>query len=86
MPLARLRKVGGSVMVAIPRSILDEARIEEGSEIELTVDRDDGSIALRSTRPRYRLEDLLAEVDLNLEDGDETAAWLSGRPVGSEII
>lgn len=86
MPLAKLRKVGGSVMVAIPPGILEEAKISEGSEVEVTVDRDSGSIGLRSTKPRYTLAELLAEIDPDAKDTEEDLAWINGRAVGSEII
>lgn len=86
MPVAKLRKVGGSVMVAIPPSILEEAKISEGSEVEVTMNDREGSIALRPARPRFTLAELLAEVDLSLEDDEETKAWLADRPRGSEMI
>lgn len=86
MPVAKLRKVGGSVMVAIPRAVLDEAKIAEGSQVELTVNREDGSIAMRAAQPRYTLAELLAEIDPNATDTDEDRAWINGRAVGSEII
>lgn len=86
MPVAKLRKVGGSVMVTLPPSVLQEARMAEGASVDVSVDAASGTIALKSTAPRYTLAELLAEVDPSLEDAEETARWLSDGPVGSEII
>lgn len=37
-------------------------------------------------RPRYKLEDLLAQCDMNAPLTDEDRAWLGAPPVGREVL
>jgi antitoxin ChpS len=81
---ARLRKVGGSTMVAIPPAILDALELGAESLVELSVD--DGALTVRPSRPRYRLADLLAEAGGTAETADAGEAWTTSGPVGDELI
>ena len=87
MARANLRKVGGSVMLAIPPAILDQLSLGEGTGVELAVEGE--ALVVRSRRPRYTLEQLLAEEEAALQDrasdrpGEE---WSSGASVGDELI
>jgi antitoxin ChpS len=38
------------------------------------------------TRPKYTLEELLAQCDENLELTEEDKEWLNMKPVGAELI
>jgi antitoxin ChpS len=83
--LARLRKVGGSVMVAIPPAVLDELKLTPDARIELSVKV--GQIIIDpKRRPRYTLDQLIKEgrKAKNLKFKDK--AWLSMPRVGREII
>jgi antitoxin ChpS len=82
---ARLRKVGGSVMVAIPPAVLDELKLTPDSNIELSVKA--GQVIIDpKRRPRYTLDQLIKEgrKAKNLKFKDK--AWLSMPRAGREII
>lgn len=85
MTTASLRAVGGSVMVAIPRPLLDQLGLGPNMKVDVSVDR--GRIVIeRPTKQRYSLAELVAQCDPAAPATDEDQAWLSSRPVGDEII
>ena len=66
--------------VRIPKPIVQAARLREGDPISLSV-RKDGTVLLRPTHRKYRLEDLLAGIKpTNLHAETD---W--GKPVGKEV-
>lgn len=97
MARANLRKVGGSVMLAIPPTILDQLSFAEGAGVELSVEGE--ALVVRSRRPRYTLDQLLAGEEAarraendtqgdilackNPEPGDD---WQSDAAAGDELI
>jgi antitoxin ChpS len=85
MHTTHLRKVGGSVMLAVPPAILDVLKLKAGETVELAVD--DGRLVVEPTRrPRYTLDELLAQCDAAAEPSNEDRAWLDDRAVGSELL
>jgi antitoxin ChpS len=85
MHTTNLRKVGGSVMLAVPPAILDLLHLHAGSTVGLAVDG--GRLVVEPTpRPRYSLEELLAQCDASAEIDAEDRAWLDDRPVGTELL
>jgi antitoxin ChpS len=90
MHTTNLRKVGGSVMLAVPPAILDQLRLKAGATVGLAVDGE-RLILQPQTGPRYTLDELLAQCDfsqpLSPEDrGREEREWLDAPPVGRELI
>jgi antitoxin ChpS len=80
-----LRKVGGSVMLALPPAILDMLHLHAGATVGLAVDH--GRLVVEPTpRPRYSLDELLAQCDASAEVSAEDQAWLDSKPVGSELL
>ena len=80
-----LRKVGGSIMLAIPPAILDLLHLRAGATVGLAVER--GRLVIEPTlRPRYSLDELLAQCDASAEFSAEDRAWLDSKPVGSELL
>lgn len=77
-----LRKVGGSVMLAIPPALLKKLGLEAGETVSLDIQ--DGKLLVEpKQKPSYKLADLLAEHQaLGLEDD----AWEEVPPVGREEI
>jgi antitoxin ChpS len=77
-----LRKVGGSVMLAVPPTLLKKLGLDAGKAVSLDVQ--DGKLLVEPrTKPSYKLADLLAEQQaLNLEQD----AWDGMKPVGREEI
>ena len=80
-----LRKVGGSIMLAVPPAILDLLHLHAGATVGLAVER--GRLVIEPTlRPRYSLDELLAQCDASVELSAEDRAWLDSKPVGSELL
>lgn len=86
MTTVRMRKVGGSVMVAIPPAILASAGLAPESEVDVSVDPATGTVSLRATRRRYSLDALLAQYDPDVPETEENRTWLDDGPVGREAI
>lgn len=85
MHTTNLRKVGGSVMLAVPPAILDLLQLSAGARVGLAVDN--GRLVVEPHgRRRYTLEELLAQCDASAEPADEDRRWLSNGPVGDELI
>ena len=72
-------KWGNSLAVRIPQRIAKQARINEGDSFALALQRD-GSIVLRSTRPRYELSELVSQI--TPKNRHPETDW--GSPVGKE--
>lgn len=80
-----LRKVGGSVMLTIPRAVLDQLELEAGARVELAVA--DGRLVVEpARRPRYTLAQLLAASDYSAPLGEDEQAWVDGTAAGREIL
>lgn len=85
MHTTNLRKVGGSVMMAVPPALLDLLHIGAGAKVGLTVDN--GRLVVDpQPRPRYTLDELLAQCDGAAERGDEDSTWLDDAPAGDELF
>jgi antitoxin ChpS len=80
-----LRSVGGSVMMAIPKPLLDTLGVTANAKLDLIVE-DGKLIAVPRKRPKYTLDELLAQCDPNAEITEEERMWLDLEPVGKEII
>ena len=82
---ARLRKVGGSVMVAIPPAMLDELDLKPDASVDMTVKS--GKLMLEaSARPRFTLDELLAQCRSDGPMDSEERDWLDKPATGHEII
>ncbi len=85
MHTTSLRKVGGSVMLAVPPAILDLLKLRAGATVGVSVEH--GRLIIEpSAKPRYKLDELLAQCDASAEPSVEDRAWLDDRPQGSELI
>ena len=85
MHTTNLRKVGGSVMLAVPPAILDMLRLNAGSTVGLSVSS--GCLMVKPSQgPRYTLDELLAQCDPTQEVGDEERSWLDSGPTGKELL
>ena len=77
-----LRKVGGSVMVAIPPVLLHEMSLAPGREVAMSVEN--GRLVLQS-RTRYSLQQLLDQCNTQAPITDEDRAWLELAAAGAEL-
>ena len=85
MHTTTLRKVGGSVMLAVPRVLLDILQLQPGAKVGIAVER--GRLVVEpQRRRRYTLDELLAQCDPNAPRAEEEREWLDSKAVGGEII
>lgn len=81
MPITRSQLVrwGNSQAVRIPKTVLEQARLREGDELEIQVQ--EGRITIEPRKPRLTLESLVAGI--TPENLHEEQEW--GKPVGREV-
>lgn len=85
MYTTRLKKVGGSVMLAVPPAVLKTLGLLTDSEVGMTIDN--GCLIVEpQKRPRYSLEELLAQCDPHAEISEESREWIDAPVVGKEIL
>jgi antitoxin ChpS len=85
MAVSTLRNVGGSVMMTVPKPVLDELGLQANAKLEVSVEN--GKIvAAPRQRPKYTLEELLAQCDFNAPWSAEEREWMDTPSVGNEII
>jgi antitoxin ChpS len=85
MHTTSLRKVGASVMLAVPPALLDVLHLRPGSKVGLAVQNSRLVVEPRQ-RPRYTLDELLAQCNPKAPRSKEDREWLDSKPVGSELI
>lgn len=85
MHTTNLRKVGGSVMMAVPPALLDMLHIGAGAKVGLAVDN--GRLVVDpQPHPRYTLDELLAQCDGTAKLASDDGTWLDDKPMGDELI
>jgi antitoxin ChpS len=85
MYTTNLRKVGGSVMLAVPPVLLDVLSLEAGAKVGIAVES--GRLVVEP-RPRrkYTLKELLAQCNPKARRSKREREWLDSKPVGRELI
>jgi antitoxin ChpS len=89
MHVSTLRNVGGSVMVALPKAMLESLGLAARDEVD--IDLKDGKLVLeprkqpKRRRSKYTLAELLAQCDINAPEHPEAIEWERMPPVGKEI-
>ncbi len=78
---ATIKKWGNSAAVRIPRQILTQAKLEEGSDVEFVLN-EDGDITLRAVRNRKNIRELFADYEEGFFQTEEVD-W--GEPQGNEV-
>lgn len=85
MHTTNLRKVGGSVMLAVPPALLDVLHLSAGAKVGLAVDN--GRLVIEpSSRPRYTMAELLAASDYSQPQPAEEREWVDAPAVGGELL
>jgi antitoxin ChpS len=85
MHTTNLRKVGGSVMLAVPPALLDILHLRPGAKVGLAAHS--GRLVVEPQRkPRYTLDELLAQCSTKARRSKQERDWTSGTPVGRELI
>lgn len=85
MYTSHLRKVGGSVMLAIPPAILNIMDMQSGKMVNLAVES--GRLIINpQARNRYSLQELLAQCDANAPLSSVDSEWTASPPAGKELL
>ena len=82
---AKLRRVGGSVMVALPPALLESVSLAAGREVVVSVEGD-RLVIQPQHRPRYTLAELLAQCDQRSRRSGKDRDWLEAPAVGRELL
>jgi antitoxin ChpS len=93
MHTTNLRKVGGSVMLAVPPALLNILRLQPGAKVGIAVESGRLVVEPRQ-RPRYMLDELLAQCNpkarrlkrASKQGSKRERDWLESRPLGGELI
>jgi antitoxin ChpS len=85
MLTSTLRNVGGSVMLAIPKSLLETLGLAANTKVALSVDH--GRLVVEANpKPKYTLAELLAQCDPAAAPNEDERAWEDTEPVGREML
>jgi antitoxin ChpS len=85
MHITNLRKVGGSVMLAVPPALLEVLQLKAGAQVGVVIDA--GRLIVEAlAKPRYILAELLAASDYSTPRSTEDQEWLDADTVGKEIL
>ncbi len=85
MHRTNLRRVGGSVMLAVPPALLELLHLAAGDAVGMTVDQ--GRLVIEAQpRPRYSLDELLSQCDPTAGYSDEDRDWLESSRTGNELL
>ena len=85
MHTTNLRKMGGSVMLAVPPAFLDQLHLRVGATVGLAVDQ--GCLVVNPRpRPHYTLAELLANSDYSQPQPAAEREWVDAPAVGGELI
>jgi antitoxin ChpS len=89
MHTTSLRKVGGSVMLAVPPALLDILQLRPGAKVGIAIESGRLIVEARP-RPRYTLDELLAQCDPKARRSKPRSKrereWLDSKPVGGELV
>ncbi|PUE06226.1 antitoxin [Limnohabitans sp. T6-5] len=85
MHTTSLRKVGGSVMLAVPPAFLEQLHLQTGAMVGMMVEH--GCLVVQpKPRPRYTLAELLAASDYSQPPSAQDREWIDAPAVGGELI
>jgi antitoxin ChpS len=83
MSTATLRTVGGSVVMAIPKRLLEMVDLRAGSQVDVNV-QNGRLIVVPQKKKRYKLSELLAQCDPALPLSQEELDWIDAPAMGQE--
>ncbi len=83
--MTNLRKVGGSVMLTLPRAMLDSLSLKAGAAVGVTIEGDHLIVQPRP-KPQYTLEELLAASDYETPQTADEREWIDAPAVGRKLL
>jgi antitoxin ChpS len=85
MHTTNLRKVGGSVMLAVPPVLLNLLQLKAGATV--AVDVENGRLIVQQEqKKRYTMAELLAVSDYSHPQPPEEREWVDAPAVGGELL
>jgi len=85
MITTNLRKVGGSLMFAVPPALLGLIELQVGETVSVKVEN--GCLVVEPLgHPRYTLDELLVQCNESLTASQEERDWIDAMPVGRELL
>lgn len=81
----KIQQWGNSAAIRLPAAVLKQMQLGIGSTLSL--DTAGGTMVLKPlrTKPKYTLEELMAQCDLTAPEPADMADWNAMRPVGREV-
>ena len=72
-------------MLAVPPALLDILRLRSGAKVGIAVEN--GRLVVEPQhRPRYTLDELLAQCNPKAARTKEEREWLDSKPAGAELL
>jgi antitoxin ChpS len=85
MHMTNLRKVGGSIMLALPPALLEVLNLQAGTTVGVGIE--DGRLVIEPhPKPIYTLAELLAASDYSAPQPPNEREWIDAPPVGRELL
>ena len=85
MHITKLRKVGDSLMLAVPPAFLGQLHLQAGAMVGLAIDQ--GRLVVEpKPRPRYTMAELMAASDYSQPQPAEEREWIDAPAVDSELL
>ena len=85
MHTTNLRRVDGSIMLAVPPAILKLLRLEAGATVGVAVE--DGRLVIEPRpRRRYTMAELLGASDYSRPQPSDEREWVDAPAVGRELL
>ena len=81
MMVTKIQKWGNSLALRIPKALAEEAGLEQGKPVDVRCVRTVKSESESGAGKRYDLDELLASVPDDYDEGE----WDTGPAVGSEV-
>ena len=80
--LQSLRRAGGSLVMTVPKAFVEQNQLQEGAKVDVLLEGTRMTVSV-PRKPRYKLEELLAEMPGKLP---RVEGWDAMRPVGKEVL
>lgn len=85
MHTTNLRKVGGSVMLAVPPALLEQLHMQAGASVGVAIS--DGKLIVEpAMKPKYTLDELLLASDYKQDLSDLDREWIDTPAAGNELL
>ncbi|ATP43275.1 PbsX family transcriptional regulator [Pseudomonas putida] len=81
----KIQQWGNSAAIRLPASVLKQMQLGVGSTLSLDTAGETMVLKPLRTKPKYTLEELMAQCDLTAPEPADMADWNAMRPVGREV-